>query len=241
MRQADGPVIVVECLELGEVAIKRGDVLRPYAPEGTNLEDIACTHSILSEGPAGIAGCVLTRHDEILRTRVPKRYQQPCFCESNLSDAATLMSGAQRGLETGGLTLSFARRELVLWASPEVNACCSSRYPWTSCGGAIVASGNRGLVVRQTLAAEGELELQRDARDARRSKTRQLSSRLFQTRALTRLPTPHCTRHGDHRHRSSQVRGGQPRRMFYQLSIRTGRTQLAMSRLRSWPSSSEMV
>ena len=36
----DGPVIVVERLQLGEVAVEGGNVPRSYAPERANLKDL---------------------------------------------------------------------------------------------------------------------------------------------------------------------------------------------------------
>lgn len=40
-REVYVPVVVVECLELGEVTVEGRHVFRPYAPECSNLQDFA--------------------------------------------------------------------------------------------------------------------------------------------------------------------------------------------------------
>lgn len=40
------PEVIVECLELREVAVERRDILRAYTPEGSNFENITCTFPV---------------------------------------------------------------------------------------------------------------------------------------------------------------------------------------------------
>jgi hypothetical protein len=44
-RTGHARIVCVECLELGEIAVERGDVLCADAPEGADLEDFACVKS----------------------------------------------------------------------------------------------------------------------------------------------------------------------------------------------------
>ena len=63
----NSPEIVVECLQLREVAVKRGHVPRPYTPERSDLENLACER----HGHGGVVGDVRERClREITRSRV---------------------------------------------------------------------------------------------------------------------------------------------------------------------------
>ena len=36
------PIVIVECLKLGEITVERWDVFRANTPEGTNFKNLAC-------------------------------------------------------------------------------------------------------------------------------------------------------------------------------------------------------
>jgi hypothetical protein len=39
---ADIPIVSIECLELGKIAIEGGNISSSYTPESADLKDIAC-------------------------------------------------------------------------------------------------------------------------------------------------------------------------------------------------------